>query len=271
MNNENNLKTIFTKENTSHPRVGERKIMNDGSIAEIIIYNTAIDIYVQFPQSKYCETSNIKHTTYHHFCKALVKNDFSPSIFNIACKGNERVLDKYGNRLTSYTIWNEMIRRCYKNYNTTQPTYEKVVVCDEWLCYSNFKKWFDKNYYTLEDDVVALDKDIMQYGNKLYSPETCIFVPSKINVLFRTKKQVKNEYLPIGISFNEKINKFIATHKGKPKHFDTFDEAFNYYKISKEEQIKNLAEQYKGRIPDKLYNRLINYEVQIEYPYYNID
>lgn len=269
--NKNNLKTMFTKENTSHPKVGERRVMNDGSIAEIIIYNTSIDIYVQFPQSKYCEISNIKHTTYHHFCKGNVKNNFAPSILNVACKGNAETNDKNGNKLTSYILWNQMITRCYKNHNTTQPTYEKVTVCDEWLCYSNFKKWFNDNYYTINNERIDLDKDIMQYGNKIYSPETCVFVPQKINLLFRTKKQVKNIYLPIGISFNEEQNKFIATNQGKPKHFDTFDEAFNYYKISKEEQIKNLAEQYKGRIPDKLYNRLINYEVQIEYPYYNID
>lgn len=268
MNQENN---IFTKENTSHSKVGERKIMNDGSLAEIIAYNNAIDIYVQFPQSKHCETSNVKHTTYHHFCKGLVKNDFFPSIFGVACKGYENVNDENGNRLTSYTVWNEMIRRCYKNHNTTQPTYEKVRVCDEWLCYSNFKKWFNENYYTIDGDTVALDKDIMQYDSKIYSPNTCIFVPKSINAMFRTKKQSKTAYLPIGISLDKRNNenrKFIVNAGINTKVFDTIDEAFKYYKLNKERQIKQLADQYKDKIPQKLYDRLMEYEVQIEYPHF---
>lgn len=268
MNQENN---IFTKENTLHPKVGERRIMNDGSLAEIIAYNNAIDIYVQFPQSKYCETSNVKHGTYYHFCKGGIKNDFFPSILGVACKGNEKTKDENGNRLISYTIWIEMIKRCYKKYKINQPTYEKVRVCDDWLCYSNFKKWFNENYYEIENDSIALDKDIMQYDSKIYSPNTCIFVPKSINAMFRTKKQSKTAYLPIGISLDKRNNenrKFIVNAGINTKVFDTIDEAFKYYKLNKERQIKQLADQYKDKIPQKLYDRLMEYEVQIEYPHF---
>lgn len=260
MKQENN---IFTKENTSHTKVGERRIMNDGSLAEIIVYNNNIDIYVQFPPSKYCETSNIKHTTYHHFCKGLVKNNYAPSILNIACKGDTETTDENGNKLTSYTLWCQMIARCYK---TNLPTYEKVAVCDEWLCYMNFKKWFNDNYYTIENERVDLDKDIMKYGNKTYSPDSCIFVPTTINQLFKTRKQVKNIYLPIGVSFDEKRNKFTSSGQKGLKSFDTFDDVINYYIKSKECQIKSLANKYKNKIPKRLYDRLMEYKVQIEYP-----
>ena len=39
---------------------------------------------------------------------------------------------------------------------------------------------------------------------------------------------------------------------------------FRRYKICKENYIKQVADEYKGRIPDKLYNALYNYEVKID-------
>lgn len=74
-----------------------------------------------------------------------------------------------------YDIWKSMIHRCYAQRNSA---YSKVEVCVEWRTFSNFKKWYDQNHV----DGLELDKDLKTLGsNKIYSPETCCFVPSKVN------------------------------------------------------------------------------------------
>ena len=58
----------------------------------------------------------------------------------------------------AYTHWKGMIRRCYdKKSLKTRPTYSDCTVCKEWLRFSVFKEWFDKNYI----QGYALDKDIL--------------------------------------------------------------------------------------------------------------
>ena len=73
-----------------------------------------------------------------------------------------------------YKVWHSMMNRCYsKKYHSKFPTYQNCSVCNEWTYLSNFKRWFDENYV----DGYVLDKDILVKGNKVYSPETCCFVP----------------------------------------------------------------------------------------------
>lgn len=167
-----------------------------------------------------------------------------------------------------YQTWKSMFRRCYsKIFHAKQSTYSDCTVCDEWLLLSNFKKWFDENYI----EGYALDKDILVKGNKVYSPETCCFVPNEINALL-TKRQNYRGKLPIGVTINNKSFYYIATinlNGRKRKYigsFSTPEEAFEAYKKAKEEYIKEVAEKYykEGAISEKVYNALMNYEVEID-------
>lgn len=90
--------------------------------------------------------------------------------------------------LKSYKTWDTMIRRCYSKYKQVEnPTYIGCSVCEEWLTFSNFKRWFDENYI----EGYELDKDILVKGNKVYSPETCCFVPKRLNLLIRSMRPDK--------------------------------------------------------------------------------
>jgi len=44
--------------------------------------------------------------------------------------------------------------------------------------------------------------------------------------------------------------------------YDTEEEAFINYKIVKELYIKGVAYHYKNRIPEKLYNAMLNWEIE---------
>lgn len=78
-----------------------------------------------------------------------------------------------------------MMNRCYGDkHKYSQYSYKGCTVCEEWHNYQNFAKWYEDNYYNCEEEL-ELDKDIIIYGNKLYSPETCLFVPKLVNTSYR--------------------------------------------------------------------------------------
>ena len=59
----------------------------------------------------------------------------------------------------------------------------------------------------------------------------------------------------------------VSKNKGKQEflgYFNTELEAFNAYKKAKETFIKEQADKWKGKIDDRAYNALMNYEVSVD-------
>jgi len=81
-----------------------------------------------------------------------------------------------------------MLKRCYNDVDLSRyPRYKRCKVEEEWFYLSNFSKWFNQNYYECGNEKMCLDKDILYKNNTIYSKDTCIFIPERINILF-TKK-----------------------------------------------------------------------------------
>lgn len=183
-------------------------------------------------------------------------------------KSNIGVVDFPENvaHLRSYHVWREIIRRCYdEKYRKRYQTYQDVKICKEWMSFSLFKKWFDENYI----DGYVLDKDIISgKKNKIYSPETCCFVPPSLNSLLTRRNKLRGAY-PIGV-YRQKNGTFSASIRkyGKSVHlgiYKTIEEAFEAYKQAKETYIKEVAQSYfdKGEITERVYDALMKYEVEI--------
>ena len=165
-----------------------------------------------------------------------------------------------------YTLWRNMLKRCYsKPYLEKQPTYIGCSVSDNFKYYHLFHAWcqtqigFGKEGY-------QLDKDLLIKGNKLYSEDTCVFIPKELNALL-TKRTLDRGIYPIGVTKHR--NKFQARCNANKvgKHlglFDTPELAFQAYKTFKEAYIKERAELYKDSIDPRAYQALINYKVNIE-------
>ena len=101
-------------------------------------------------------------------------------------------------RCPYYTKWMSMLKRCYsENSLTTNPTYKGCSVCDEWLTFSNFRRWME----TQDWEGKALDKDLLVYKNKVYSPETCCFISSKLNTFLVKSDKIRGDY-PLGVSLH---------------------------------------------------------------------
>lgn len=163
-----------------------------------------------------------------------------------------------------YIVWSSMLQRCYsenENKRIRNHTYDDCKVCDEWLTYSNFEKWFNENYREGQQ----LDKDILFEGNKLYSPDTCCFVPGDINTMMITK-QTKKSCLPTGVSETKKGKyQVIVKDRVKSKRIGTFDdvfEAFEAYRNHKKARLKEISYEYykKGEISQEIYDAILRHD-----------
>ena len=242
-------------------KTGEIGTNNYGTKMKIIRHNGNGDIDIEFLDDYHFVK---KHTTYSNFKNGQIKNPYDRSVYEIGMTGNGKYMAKESGQITKeYSVWKDLIKRCYSpRAEKVYPIYYgKCEVCNEWHNFQTFAKWYDENYYEV-DERLHLDKDILYPGNKIYSPHHCMLVPQRINELFTYKRN--NTGLPIGIK-RTSTGRFECGYNGKSiGTFDTLDKAFSMYKSQKENAIRCVAEEYKGIIPLKLYETLINYKVIIE-------
>jgi len=172
-------------------RVGESNINFQGLKMTILEYRKATDLTIQFEDG-----TIVKKTAYKEFSSGSIKNLNHPSVFGKGYMGEGKYKAWGKTKLTKmYTTWFGMMVRCYdERFHTKQPTYKDVEVCDEWHNFQNFAKWYEENY--IED--YQLDKDILCPTCRIYSPETCVFVPQQINNMFKSSN--KRE-LPTGVYY----------------------------------------------------------------------
>ena len=242
-------------------RIGMRKLNNFGSEMVVIRYNNINDITVEFPEYNYTTK-----TTWRHFKDGEIRCPYEPRTYGKGYHGEGKYKTKINKKRTkTYNVWRGMLERCYgKAYQEKHPTYRGCEVCDEWLNFQNFAEWYGENYYEVEGQRTDLDKDILVKGNKIYSPETCIFAPQGINVLFIKRTNDRGGY-QIGVIEDKKAktNKYETSVNGMYiGRFSTSHEAFLAYKFNKELLIQSIAQEYKDKIPTKLYEALMNYQVE---------
>ena len=157
-----------------------------------------------------------------------------------------------------YNKWRHMIERCYSlKYQEKNHTYNGCTVCREWLYFSSFKRWMETQDWEGKD----LDKDILLKHNKIYSPETCIFVSPSINKLLNKNAAIRGDF-PIGVCL-DKNKKIMAQCKvnGKMVYLGvhkSVDLAHKAYKCFKYKVITAIA----INESEPLRSALINYKIE---------
>tara|TARA_R110000744_G_scaffold57010_4_gene120044 strand:- start:2 stop:589 length:588 start_codon:yes stop_codon:yes gene_type:complete len=157
-----------------------------------------------------------------------------------------------------YRAWANMLRRCYsKAFHKARPTYAGCTVTSEWLIFSKFKLWMNKQEWQAKQ----LDKDILFQNNRVYGPLACVFVSAEINTLL-------NEYSngrginPRGVSLfvNGRYQAQCGAY-GKNRHigyYGTQEEASEAYKKFKYKHISEVANQQS----EPLRTALLNYVIE---------
>lgn len=158
-----------------------------------------------------------------------------------------------------YRIWASMIDRCYSDKTQNKnPTYRGCSVSEEWLTFSVFKGWMEKQNW----EGRHLDKDLLFEGNKIYSADTCVFVTQAVNNFTLDSGAARGEGL-IGACWNQVRGKFKSrcrnpfTRKTEfLGYFDCEQEAHEAWLKRKLELAHLLAaEQEDARVAEALINR----------------
>ena len=166
-----------------------------------------------------------------------------------------------------YSVWNGIRQRCYNENNHHRvPSYEGCSMSDDFLVFSKFKGWYGQQIGH-DQEGWELDKDILVRGNKIYSEDTCCFVPHEVNSLILQANGIRGEY-PVGVYYEKETGKFkVRISVGsKQRHIGRYmckTEAFEAYKQAKEKHIKVIANKWKDKIDPLVYEALINWTVKI--------
>lgn len=177
-----------------------------------------------------------------------------------------------GSSIWEYSVWAGIKQRC-RNGSTPQqinPRYIGVMLCNEWEDFDNFYEWISKQvgycYLDIDGTSYHVDKDILVSGNKVYSPQTCVLAPQRINSFFSNTESYRGN-LPIGVSYNKANRNYIAQCGAKDyvdKYlgaFKTPKEAYQAFKKTKEYVAKRLAMEYAGVVDYRVYQALMNFNV----------
>lgn len=192
-------------------------------------------------------------------------------VFGIGVNENKQKVSDRGKLIREYVLWTSILNRCSKNCWDRFPTYVGTNISENFKSYEYFYEWCQEqigfNTKDRNNEYWQLDKDILVKGNKLYSEDTCCFIPQEVNTLF-VKRVNKRGKHPIGVYLDKRTSNFIAQCNAKGKHtflgrYKTEVEAFQVYKEFKEALIKGVANEYKSQLGTRTYEALMNYTVEI--------
>lgn len=229
----------------------------------IVGYTSSTEVDVVFLDTGFKTITHMVSIT-----RGEVKDCFKPTVQGFGIVGTENVRDNEGIILETYRKWESMIGRVYSKSVKTDVNnpYFGTSISEDFRWFKDFKEWCSKQV-GFGNKGWHLDKDILIKGNKVYSPETCCFVPPEINILLVNSRATRGDF-PVGVYYEASRDKFQSYIRmyGKKKslgRFATLEEAFYAYKQAKEDYIKEVAEMYKDQIDIRVYEALMKYEVDI--------
>ena len=153
-------------------------------------------------------------------------------------------------RCPYYQNWVGMVERCYSPAAINKrPTYIRCFVCEEWLAFSKFLIWIERQekiyrlLFGVNIFILELDKDIRIIGNQGYRDAGCCFATGQANRLLCNHRNARGPY-PQGVTRNRKSYQAKLSIDGKSKHlgmFATPEEASRVYKKAKKAEIIRVA------------------------------
>lgn len=203
--------------------------------------------------------------------RGALKDPLFPTVYGVGFIGVGKYKARSEKGLPNspcYDSWRGMLRRCYsKDKSFKNPTYSGCTVTENWHNYQNFAEWYYNNL--ISEDCTMIDKDILNKGNKVYSPDNCCLVSVQVNSLITGATLVNRGKYPLGVFLRKRTGNFVAqvTRGAGQQEFlgeySTPEEAFQVYKIAKEAWMREVAGEFKDRISKKCFDALHNWKILI--------
>lgn len=112
-------------------------------------------------------------------------------------------------RCPFYKVWKNMFARCYSPaYQRNNKTYIGCTVDERWWSFMAFRGWMVEQDW----EGKALDKDFMFDGNKVYGPDTCLFLHQSVNRLFTGTGNLYATYKGFYVRIKEFFREDIAAY-----------------------------------------------------------
>lgn len=155
-----------------------------------------------------------------------------------------------------YARWKTIIERCYSNNNPRNVTYNKCIVCDEWLTFSNFREWM----ISLDWVGKHIDKDILKFDNNVYCPAYCVFVDPLVNTIITDNLSQPNGYM-LGVAYNTKTGRYESRCRNpfskKQERLGSYDTELEAHEVWRKKKIQHIR-QIKDRMPSIVFQSLLN-------------
>ena len=149
-----------------------------------------------------------------------------------------------------YRIWHGFLNRCANAAKF--PHHAGCSVDPRWFSFAAFRAWmieqpWEGNY---------LDKDLLVPGNKIYGPDTCVFVSPRVNAVLNTNPKSRGQF-PIGVC--KRGNRFGAQiNRGSGSVYlgsaSTPMKAHALWQLAKIKVLRELAEE---QVDSRVYDRLL--------------
>jgi len=155
-----------------------------------------------------------------------------------------------------YERWKSMLRECYsKKAIERRPSFSVKRVCKEWKSFMAFKAWMQEQ----EWQGMEIDCDLLSNGNPIYSPETCLFVPSIVNRFMTDSLAIRGAH-PVGVHkvtgkncYQSRCRNPFTRKKEGLGYFDNTGDAHRAWRARKHELACMLADmQTDHRVADAL-------------------
>ena len=147
---------------------------------KIVKYNDTTNVEIQFVNTGFETVATLDNIR-----KGNVKDRYSPSVYGVGILGNKYPTKINGRNTKEYVLWTSMLQRCYSDtHKKKYPTYEVCEVSDNFKSYEYFYEWCHKQIgfgNNGNGNPFQLDKDLLIKGNKVYSEDSCVFLPQEIN------------------------------------------------------------------------------------------
>ena len=211
------------------------------------------------------------------------KNDFTElkaGRITLESLGLEQEYIEYQNKAShhAYKVYSGILARCgdTKDKDYIPSCYDEAAVWQGWTeDPKSFIRWYLEHYYECGDEEMDVDKDLFGDGSGMYHPDFCCILPKGLNTLLANSKKHYKEggtpenTLPLGVRYSNRRKKYYGeiTFTGAERpiplsEWDTPEEAFAEYRRMKQADILRVAAEYKGKIPDYIYKKLLEVEVE---------
>ena len=246
--------------------IGKEFETSHGGICKIISLTNRKNILVRF-YNGYETVCN-----YPNLLKGIVANPLHPKLYGVGFFG----VGDYSAKINAeihpyYDAWRGALRRSYdEKWHVKCPNYIGCQVDSRWHNYQHFCKWVETQVFFKG---YKLDKDLLVKDNKIYGPDTCVFLPNELNCIIASH-HTKREGVPNGVymirnpKFRNKpwvANMSRRGEEGTPDfkcigYFATPEEASIAYVSEKERYVRERANFWRDRISLKAYEALLKWK-----------